>query len=135
MLFLFSDVTENDAPTQIRVGSHLRVPRLLHPAGEEGLSFMKVSAAASEATHGMQETTATGIAGTVYLCHPFLVHSAQPTEGKRRALWHSRLFFRESLSNSSAATEIIRSWRRQSCWGWGEKAGMNRKLLSILALR
>jgi hypothetical protein len=82
MLFLFSDVTENDAPTRIRVGSHLRVPRLLHPAGEEGLSFMKVSAAASEATHGMQETTATGIAGTVYLCHPFLVHSAQPHRGE-----------------------------------------------------
>src|SRR5258708_16322339 len=28
MLFLFSDVEERDAPTRIRVGSHLRIPRL-----------------------------------------------------------------------------------------------------------
>jgi hypothetical protein len=26
----------------------------------------------------MPETTATGTAGTVFLCHPFLVHAAQP---------------------------------------------------------
>ena len=26
--------------------------------------------------------TATGDAGTVYLCHPFLVHAAQPHQGK-----------------------------------------------------
>lgn len=29
MLFLFSDVSENDAPTRIRVGSPLRIPQLL----------------------------------------------------------------------------------------------------------
>jgi hypothetical protein len=33
MLFLFSDVTEQDAPTRIRLGSHLPVARLLAPAG------------------------------------------------------------------------------------------------------
>ena len=27
--------------------------------------------------------TATGDAGTVYLCHPFLVHAAQPHRGQR----------------------------------------------------
>ncbi len=27
--------------------------------------------------------TATGDAGTVYLCHPFLVHAAQPHHGER----------------------------------------------------
>ena len=27
--------------------------------------------------------TATGDAGTVYLCHPFLVHAAQPHQGKQ----------------------------------------------------
>jgi hypothetical protein len=31
----------------------------------------------------MREVTATGAAGTVYLCHPFLVHSAQPHRGTR----------------------------------------------------
>ena len=81
MLFLFSDVGENDAPTRIRVGSHLRVPALLAPAGENGLTMMELSMAAAQATRGMPETTATGAAGTVLLCHPFLVHAAQPHRG------------------------------------------------------
>lgn len=38
MLFLFSDVGEDDAPTRIRVGSHLDVPAALAPAGDEGMS-------------------------------------------------------------------------------------------------
>jgi len=81
MLFLFSDVGEEDAPTRIRVGSHLRVPPLLAPAGEEGLPMMEVSLAAAHATEGMPEVTATGCAGTVFLCHPFLVHAAQAHRG------------------------------------------------------
>lgn len=36
MLFLFSDVSPDDAPTRIRVGSHLDVPMLLEPGGEDG---------------------------------------------------------------------------------------------------
>ncbi|MFN4209785.1 MAG: phytanoyl-CoA dioxygenase [Devosia sp.] len=36
MLFLFSDVEEDDAPTRIRPGSHLEVARYLAPAGEAG---------------------------------------------------------------------------------------------------
>jgi hypothetical protein len=81
MLFLFSDVGENDAPTRIRLGSHLRVPPLLAPVGEVGLSMMELSLAAAHATEGMREATATGAAGTVFLCHPFLVHAAQPHHG------------------------------------------------------
>ncbi|HEX7158162.1 MAG TPA: phytanoyl-CoA dioxygenase family protein [Edaphobacter sp.] len=81
MLFLFSDVGENDAPTRIRLGSHLRVPQLLAPAGEEGLSAMEIGIAAARATTGMPEATATGAAGTVFLCHPFLVHAAQRHRG------------------------------------------------------
>jgi hypothetical protein len=30
---------------------------------------------------GMPEATATGVAGTVFLCHPFLVHAAQRHRG------------------------------------------------------
>jgi hypothetical protein len=81
MLFLFSDVGERDAPTRIRLGSHLRVPRLLVPAGEEGISFKELGEVAARATDGLPETTATGTAGTVFLCHPFLVHAAQPHHG------------------------------------------------------
>jgi hypothetical protein len=34
-------------------------------------------------TSARQEVLATGEAGTVYLCHPFLVHAAQPHRGTR----------------------------------------------------
>jgi Phytanoyl-CoA dioxygenase (PhyH) len=83
MLFLFSDVGEEDAPTRIRLGSHLRVPPLLAPAGEDGLSMMEISLAAARATEGLPEATATGTAGTVFLCHPFLVHAAQSHHGTK----------------------------------------------------
>ncbi len=81
MLFLFSDVGEHDAPTRIRVGSHLKVPPILAHAGDEGMSMLEVSTAADALTAGMPEVTATGAAGTVYLCHPLLVHAAQPHRG------------------------------------------------------
>jgi hypothetical protein len=81
MLFLFSDVGEQDAPTRIRVGSHLPVARLLAPAGEEGMTMLEVSKLADRETTGARETIATGPAGTVYLCHPFLVHAAQAHRG------------------------------------------------------
>jgi hypothetical protein len=81
MLFLFSDVTDVDAPTRIKVGSHMDVARLLAPHGEQGLSFTGIPAALGGAPGGA-EVSATGPAGTVYLCHPFLLHSAQPHRGK-----------------------------------------------------
>jgi hypothetical protein len=81
MLFLFSDVGKEDAPTRIRVGAHLRVPSLLAPSGERGMSSVELGLAAASATEGMPEALALGAAGTVYLCHPFLVHAAQPHHG------------------------------------------------------
>ena len=81
MLFLFSDVGEDDAPTRIRIASHLVVARILAPAGEEGMSMIELSRKADTLSAGMREVTATGAAGTVYLCHPFLVHAAQPHRG------------------------------------------------------
>lgn len=80
MLFLFSDVGENDAPTRIRAGSHLDVAKLLSGYGEDGLSFMEL-AAKLEHLPDRKEALATGKAGTVYLCHPFVVHAAQDHHG------------------------------------------------------
>lgn len=80
MLFLFSNVSKQDAPTRIRVGSHHDVARILEPAGETGLSFLEL-AEQLPATEHREEILATGKAGTVYLCHPFLVHSAQEHRG------------------------------------------------------
>lgn len=80
-LFLFSDVGEADAPTRIRVGSHLDIARRLAPAGEAGLTLRALAANGFEETAHCAEVSATGEAGTVYLCHPFLVHAAQLHRG------------------------------------------------------
>lgn len=76
MLFLFSDVGERDAPTRIRVGSHADVAKQLAGAGEAGLRMVDIDTSMLR-----REVVATGEAGTVYLCHPFLVHAAQPHHG------------------------------------------------------
>lgn len=81
MLFLFSDVGVDDAPTRIRTGSHLTIARRLAPAGEEGLTLRDLVADGIADSASCAEALATGEAGTVYLCHPFLVHSAQPHRG------------------------------------------------------
>jgi len=83
MLFLFSDVGEDDAPTRIRAGSHIDIARRLAPAGEAGLTLGELVAGGAFEDTGRPEALATGEAGTVYLCHPFLVHSAQPHRGTR----------------------------------------------------
>ncbi len=81
MLFLFSDVGEHDAPTRLRVGSHLDVARRLAPHGDEGLTLGELAATGFAESAHRREVIATGSAGTVYLCHPFLVHTAQPHRG------------------------------------------------------
>jgi hypothetical protein len=77
MLFLFSDVGEKDAPTRIRTGSHFDMARFLAPAGEAGMSHLVLDQMGA----GRPQALATGEAGTVYLCHPFLVHAAQMHRG------------------------------------------------------
>jgi hypothetical protein len=81
MLFLFSDTGENDAPTRIRIGSHRDIARMLLPYGENGVGIMPLAGEAV-VTENCPVALATGDAGTVYLCHPFVVHAAQPHRGK-----------------------------------------------------
>lgn len=83
MLFLFTDTGENDAPTRIRIGSHLDASAVLEPAGEEGVDAFELGPRVDPVTRHRPETLATGRAGDVYLCHPFLVHAAQPHRGTR----------------------------------------------------
>ncbi|AKU92677.1 hypothetical protein AKJ08_3064 [Vulgatibacter incomptus] len=82
MLFLFSDVGESDAPTRIRVGSHFDIARRLAPNGRDGMTIAELASTGFSESSSRPETLATGAAGTVYLCHPFLVHSAQPHRGR-----------------------------------------------------
>jgi hypothetical protein len=75
-LFLFTDVTDGDAPTEIIVGSHLDVPHVLAPHGERGVFFGDVVRQLPASTFRRPYARATGRAGDVYVCHPFLVHRA-----------------------------------------------------------
>lgn len=82
MLFLFSDVTDQDAPTMLKMGSHLDVAKILGPEGEKGLSFMELAGRIGSISD-RPDIVATGKAGTVYLCHPFMVHAAQDHRGTK----------------------------------------------------
>ena len=83
MLFLFSDVGTDDAPTRIRKGSHAFIARELLPYGKAGATLRQLAADDWASTRDCEIELATGAAGCVYLCHPFLVHAAQPHRGKR----------------------------------------------------
>lgn len=82
LLALYSDVGADDAPTVIYKRSHRDVARLLQPQGDAGLSFMELAGKLDHLPQ-REQVLATGRAGTVYLCHPFLVHSAQAHTGTR----------------------------------------------------
>jgi hypothetical protein len=75
-LFLFSDVGPDDAPTELKVGSHMDVPPLLLPFGARGAPFWRVTRRLPERTYERPSAFATGQAGDVIVCHPFLVHRA-----------------------------------------------------------
>ncbi|GAA1847087.1 phytanoyl-CoA dioxygenase family protein [Pseudonocardia ailaonensis] len=77
LLFLFSEVTEVDAPTKVRPGSHRDAARLLAPHGDEGAEFFAFAGEVVPATEHLPTALATGAPGDVWLVHPFLVHSAQ----------------------------------------------------------
>ena len=82
MLFLFTDIGLDEAPSRIYVGSHLDVPPVLLPAGQEGMSVHRLMTIIPH-VHQREIALATGNAGDVYLCHPFLVHAASwPHRGK-----------------------------------------------------
>lgn len=72
LLCLLSDIGVDDAPTRILEGSHHEMPRRLRPFGESGALAQAVPL---PDTHE-QTALATGQAGDVFLCHPFLVHAA-----------------------------------------------------------
>jgi hypothetical protein len=72
-LFLLTDVGPDDAPTRLVCGSHLTVARFLAPYGEAGTDtdadLWYPSTLCRPVAH------ATGAAGDVFLCHPFIVHT------------------------------------------------------------
>jgi hypothetical protein len=83
-LFLLTDVGPDDAPTELKVGSHLDLPAVLEPFGDDGADFVTVARAIPPSTLVRRSAFATGTAGDVFVCHPFLVHRATwPHRGTR----------------------------------------------------
>jgi hypothetical protein len=74
-LFLFGDVGEDDAPTRLVCGSHLSIPAILAPAGDAGMGGSAAAARLRPSVLCRRIVHATGSAGDVFLCHPFLVHT------------------------------------------------------------
>lgn len=112
MLFLFSDVGHDDAPTKVRKGSHADIARQLLPRGESGMSLQELAADGFASTAHCEEVLVTGSAGTVYLCHPFLVHSAQPHRGTRpRFMAQPPLLPKSEIDPTSPPSPVERAIR------------------------
>ncbi|GGV10080.1 phytanoyl-CoA dioxygenase [Actinomadura cremea] len=106
MFFLLSDTGQDDAPTRLRVGSHLDAARVLEPEGEKGLDARELARRVDAATAHRPLAFATGDAGDVYLCHPFLVHAGQPHHGTRpRFLGQPKLTPAVRLGGGSSPVE------------------------------
>ena len=73
-LFLLTDVGPDDAPTRLLCGSHRYVPEFLATYGEAGTDSDAVFW--RESVLCLTDAHATGRAGDVFLCHPFIVHTA-----------------------------------------------------------
>jgi hypothetical protein len=78
LLCLLSEVGPDDAPSRLIPGSHLEMARLLAPAGETGLpgAFAGQDSQIPLPASTDPQVVATGSAGDVFVCHPFLVHAA-----------------------------------------------------------
>lgn len=101
MLVLYSDVSEIDAPTILFEGSHLEVAKILMSEGDKGLSFMELASKVSSLPN-LKKVFAAGQRGTVFLCHPFLVHAAQAHRGRNpKFMAQPPLFLKTELSISN----------------------------------
>lgn len=115
MLFLFSDVGIDDAPTKIRKGSHAAIARELLPYGEAGTTLRQLSANGYVSTESCDVELAVGGAGTVYLCHPFLVHAAQPHWGQRPRFMAQPPLLPKSEFNPVLPPSPVQVAIRQAC--------------------
>ncbi len=78
LLTLLSEVTLDDAPTRIRVGSHLDVAATL---GDRQLDAVTAGALVDNASATRPVRHATGRPGDIYVVHPFTVHAADEHRG------------------------------------------------------
>jgi len=115
MLFLFSDVGPDDAPTRIRKGSHATIARELLQYGEAGASLRQLAADGFASTAQCELELATGSAGTVFLCHPFLVHAAQAHRGTRPRFMAQPPLLHKGDFDPTQSPSIVQIAIRQAC--------------------
>ena len=118
-LFLFSDVGLRDAPTELKVGSHLDIPAILEPFGASGMNSTSLSLSLPPSTLERPSAFATGRAGDVFICHPFLVHRATwPHRGTRArmvaqpGIMHDEPFVLDGADPSPVEQAILRGLGR-----------------------
>ena len=89
---------------------------VLKAAGDQGMSFGAACAAMDAAgkldSPDRALALATGHAGDVYLCHPFLIHAAQPHRGREPR------FMAQPPLNLFAPLELRRADGAYSPWNW-----------------
>ncbi|EJN05345.1 phytanoyl-CoA dioxygenase family protein [Phyllobacterium sp. YR531] len=115
MLFLLSDVGPDDAPTRIRKGSHSIIARELLPYGDGGATLRQLSADGYTSTEDCEIELATGNAGTVYLCHPFLVHAAQAHRGTQPRFMAQPPLFPKAEFDPALPPSPVQIAIRQAC--------------------
>lgn len=79
LLTLLSDVGPDDAPTRIRAGSHRDVAAVL---GATGIDAVRAGSIVDAASAERPVVQATGLAGDMYVMHPFTVHAADEHRGR-----------------------------------------------------
>ncbi len=79
VLFLFSDCGPDDAPTRVRVGSHLPMARQLQRHGEVVSPSIDLANEGFDSSADCEVALATGEAGTVWLLHLHRPRSASPS--------------------------------------------------------
>jgi Phytanoyl-CoA dioxygenase (PhyH) len=77
-IFLWHDVGEDDAPTLLAPGSHVRVAEMLAELEPTGMPGAAHRQAVHPIVDGAEAVPAVGDAGDVYACHPLLAHSIHP---------------------------------------------------------
>jgi hypothetical protein len=130
MLFLLSDIGPDDAPTKIRKGSHAAIARELLPYGEEGATLRQLSARGYASTEDCAVEPATGEAGTVYLCHPFLVHAAQSHRGKKPRFMAQPPLLPRGEFDPALPPSPVQIAIRQAC-GLMQQSGSSRRKITL----
>jgi hypothetical protein len=82
-IFLWQDVGSNDSPTLLSPGSHLTVARLIKKFEPAGIPGSQILSVISQNISVSEVVEATGAAGDVFICHPFLAHTINPASPDR----------------------------------------------------